>query len=921
MKRVILLVIFVGIGVFEASAQETARIKGQVVDDLDQPFEGAIIRIESTDLEVGRREVSEASGVYTFDNLPPGNYALTVSYIGYVSETVRGVRVQAGGVVVQDFVLTPVTIVQDRVIVSASRKEEKILTAPASVMVVDAGDLIDRPNLSVVTPLRHTPSVDYVQTGLTTTNVVTRGFNNVASGALLSFVDNRISRIPSLRFNTHNFIPLAPDDVDRIELVLGPGSALYGPNSGSGVMHIITRSPFDSEGTTLYSGGGERGLRAFSARHARVLSDRIAIKVSGNYYSGREWEYEDPEEVRLRGFNPRDYDIERRGGDIRLDLKPMDEGSLTLSAGHTRSDNLEMTTLGTALAKGWTYNYLQGRFRYRDLFAQVYINRSNSGDTELLRSGQPVVDRSTLTVAQLQHAISMGNGRQRFTYGSDVLLTGPETGGTISGAYEDQDGIEVAGIYVQSETVLGPNADLVLAGRWDTHNHLPDPVLSPRAALVFKSPDQTLRLTYNRSFGTPSSTNLFLDIVSSQDPFGVGIDLRAQGTFQGFTFPDQNGQPLYRSPFAALGGLESSTYIPLDDPQFTNVLWNVGREAVLESYTPTFSQLASDVAPGNVDALLADFEQFIPTTITGVENDLRTLSTETGGFLDIPDSLVSNIPQLKPSIVETYEVGYKAVIGNKLLVTADVFRDHRTNFVGQFNVETPNVFLDAASLETALETRFRTALADPTNAELALVVGRLDDRDRGGNESGSAADELSQIFVEGADNDGAAYIPFGTVSPEQATDPTAVILTYRNFGGISIYGIDLNFVYYASEDWVIDASYSYLSENVFPTRAVNAPMDKFHVGSRYHHSQTGIGFGGHLRYRGAYPMSSGVFAGDVESFTVIDLDVSYDLPLYSPDATATLSLNVSNLFDNMHREFIGAPEIGRMIAAGLTVRF
>ena len=68
-------------------------------------------------------------------------------------------------------------------------------------------------------------------------------------------------------------------------------------------------------------------------------------------------------------------------------------------------------------------------------------------------------------------------------------------------------------------------------------------------------------------------------------------------------------------------------------------------------------------------------------------------------------------------------------------------------------------------------------------------------------------------------------------------------------------------------------------------------------------------------------MSSGVFAGDVESFTVIDLDVSYDLPLYSPDATATLSLNVSNLFDNMHREFIGAPEIGRMIAAGLTVRF
>ena len=117
---------------------------------------------------------------------------------------------------------------------------------------------------------------------------------------LLTLTDNRIARVPSLRLNAYNFIPVTNDDIERIEVVLGPGSALYGPNSANGVMHIITRSPFNSAGTSAQVGLGERSVRQVSVRHAGAAGDRLGYKVSAQHYTGMDWEYEDPAEVRAR---------------------------------------------------------------------------------------------------------------------------------------------------------------------------------------------------------------------------------------------------------------------------------------------------------------------------------------------------------------------------------------------------------------------------------------------------------------------------------------------------------------------------------------------------------------------------------------------------------------------------------------------
>ncbi len=287
--------------------------------------------------------------------------------------------------------------------VSASRRQEKILDAPASVSVVEGSEIRNNPALSVADHVKNLPAADIAKRGLANANVVVRGFNNVFSGTLLTLTDNRIARVPSLRVNAMNFIALTNEDVERIGVVLGPGSALYGPNSADGVMHVITRSPFSSQGTNLYLGMGERSLRHTAVRHAGVVGDRLGHKISGQYYRGTEWEYTNPEEVKAQAQRQAEIDA-------GADLPP-----LNTRDPDTRNQSVEVRL-------DWQYNFAQLRLLYPDWFFQAFRNWNDAGDTFLLRTGVPVVDRSSLNVLQAQHTSSLGQ-RQRFTYGIDALLT------------------------------------------------------------------------------------------------------------------------------------------------------------------------------------------------------------------------------------------------------------------------------------------------------------------------------------------------------------------------------------------------------------------------------------------------------------------------------------------------------------------
>ncbi len=925
------------------------------------------VKHETGDADSG---VTDANGTLAFADLEAGEYTVTASLQGYTDDVMANVSLNEDETKSINISLNSEVIELGKISVSASRRKEKVLEAPASVALVDDAQIQDRIAMSVTEHIKSVRAVDVVTSGIGTSYVVVRGFNNVFSGSLLSLVDNRIASVPSLRVNAYTLIPTISEDIEQIEVVSGPGAALYGPNSANGVMHILTRSPFNSQGTTLSIGGGERGMLLGSLRHAGVINDMFGYKLTANYTQGNDWaagrlrddiepgfkedlDYQIQEDEWQDGRlttdideeDPRNslFDTSLTRGEFRVDYSPDEDTSVILASGLTQASGLELTGIGAGRTKDWTYGYAQTRVIYKDLFFQAFINRSDAGDTYVLRSQEDIVDNSNLYVSQIQHSVGIGD-IQRFTYGLDVLLTRPDTGGTINGVNEENDNIDELGAYVQSETDILPQVKLLAAGRADYHNHLSDIVLSPRVALAFQpDDDHNLRLTYNRAFNTPGTSNLFLDILSVPDAFSLGtnfepalgfspnIDVRAQGvpSDTGFTFKrSEDGLPLFRSPFSQLGKLDDGTYIPLHDLSFTNVMWNVARSVVMSGTKPIFEAgLAAQGVPAEtVAALSAGFESVIPQQVTGVKNVLRSLDPEAKTaaetFVDVEG--VKDVDPLKPTITQTYEVGYKGILLNRFAFSADVYHSRINNFIGPLFVETPNVFLDAATLSASLGQQIGAALADPQNAQLAQALLAFDAPALGGNGDGSPVEELVTLFVAGPENNGAAYIPFGTVTPEQAVDPNAVMLTYRNYGDISLNGLDLNFTLFLSPNWSVGGNYSYVSKDLFQNIdgigdiALNAPKNKFGANVQYFNTDLGLGVGLRARFVEGFPVRSGVYVGDVESYYTIDLNAGYDIPL---GPKPRFSVTVQNLLDRKHNQFVGTPDIGRLAIARLTQTF
>jgi iron complex outermembrane receptor protein len=868
-------------GAAPAAAQQ-GTISGRVVDqETGQPLATAQIQVLGTDLGA----LAGNDGSFNI-SVPAGGYSLVATLVGYSQFRIDGVQVRAGSTTEVELAMTSTAFELNPVVVTASRRQEKALESPSNITIIANERIEERAALAPVEHIRNLPGVDMSQSGLTSSNVVTRGFNNVFSGGLLVLVDNRIASVPSLRVNAYNMIPTSSPDIERMEVLLGPAAALYGPNSARGVMHIITSSPIDSEGNTASIAGGERSVFQTQFSSSTRFSDQVGLRVSGNYMRGNDWEYIDPVEVAEREANPnnpligaRDFNTERYGGELRLDIRPWDDGELIFNAGYNNlASAIELTGLGAGQGKDWSYTFGQARLRKGRLFMQGFINQSDAGETYLLRTGAPIVDKSRMIVGQIQHGFEIGD-RQEFIYGIDVQRTEPRTDGTITGRNEDDDQINEIGGYLHSETRLSESLSLVAALRVDDHNRLEDLVYSPRAALVFSPNDEnTFRFTFNRAFSTPTTNNLFLDLLAGTIPIPgtAGYGVRTLGVPDGgFTFNNEcagglNNLCMY-SPFAPGSAL----------PANAAALWNPLVNAFLAPQLGQAAGLLLNPGAGDIGTLLRRFNQ-----------ESANFPVDAVGAQDIG--------AMVPTIENTFEVGWKGLIGSKLLISADVYSTQIRDFVGPLRVETPSVFFDPASVQ-------------------AFVTGRL------GALIGAGLVTPEQV---GAIVTQLAQIPLGTVSPDQVGN-SDLILTYRNFGDVDLWGADLGFQFLANDRWSLNGAASYVSDECFDFNedgnctsasdiSLNAPTLKGSFGVRFDDKVSGFAMEGRMRYSDAFTMNSGVYIGDVEQYTVFDANLAYQFPGLRG---ATVSVTGTNLFNNVRREFVGAPEIGRLIMAQLSFDF
>ncbi|MGH7447022.1 MAG: TonB-dependent receptor, partial [Longimicrobiales bacterium] len=676
--------------------------------------------------------------------VPGGTYDITVESVGYEATHRANVAVTAGSSARADVVLQTRPFQLNPISVTGSVTTQQAVNAPAHVEVVTERDIEARPAITPTDYLRATPGVDVITQGVQSTNVVARGFNNIFSGALLTLTDHRLAGVPSLRVNVLHFVPSTSEDIQRMEVVLGPAAALYGPNTASGVLHMITKSPLVQPGTTASIATGERGVLQHTLRTAHRLNDRFGLKLSGSLLSADEWAHTDPDEaaerakfeadpffrqdlinslgitgpeadLRISRIGSRRNDVARWSGEGRLDWQVMEDATATFQSGITNvSHGIELTGLGAAQVDDWRYMYYQTRFNWNRLFAQVYLNQSDAGDTYLLRTGQPIVDESTLLVGQVRHGF-MPLTWQTLTYGVDYFRTNPRTGGTINGQYEDEDETTEVGAYLQSETALHPMFDLVLAGRVDDHSALPDMIFSPRAALVFKpADDHALRATFNRAFSTPTSLNQFLDLPTSvpnqaTDPNAaaaarLGYSVRVQGTgTTGFTFRQADGSYLMRSPFTpvTLGG--PAQLLPASVALFFPAAVGV------------FAAQGGCAAVG--PAVCGSLGRF-----NAAAAGVGTNFIAGGGSLPLASLDLAPIAPIRETTTTTYEAGYKGILQERFSLAADVWFSRIDDFVTPLTVSTPLLALNGQTLVQGLVPHFMADLGMSQAQALATAT-------------------------------------------------------------------------------------------------------------------------------------------------------------------------------------------------------
>lgn len=858
---------------------QVALLHGIITDaKTNEELAGANVIITSGEFRKGTS--TNSKGEYKIQDLPADSYTLSITFISYKSKIIKDIVLAAYETKLLNVELIPTGIEMNPVVVTASRRPEKVTEAPAAVIVLKSTDIESNPTLVTTEHLKGLTAVDVVSTGLNQDRVVIRGFNGAISSRLLVLIDNRLAQVPSLRFNVYNLIPTIDDDIERIELVLGPGSALYGPNSAGGVMHIITRSPFSSQGTTVTIGGGERSLFLASFRHAGIINQQIGYKISGQYYQGNDWKYFDPAEPDsiTKGVqtsegrideggkiaNERDFDVEKISADARFDFLLTNDFTAILSGGISRISDIEITGASAVQAIDWTSSYIQGRLSYKALFAQVYFNRSDAGESFFLRNGDLLIDNSSLLVAQIQHGFTLINERQHFTYGADLLLTRPNTQSTLHGSNEDNDDINEIGVYLQSETILSSKLKLILAARVDENSRLQDIVFSPRAAIVYRANENnTFRITFNRAYQTPETGDFFFDFdVSSPelDPYRA----RLRGVPEtGYNFRrDENG---------GIGGLYMQSPFmpdPLDLPAEATQMWDV-----------VVSLLAQEGI---------DLSALPPPNSEQVGSILKLLDTNTGEFVAASPDDVIDIAPLEPQRTTAFEIGYIGNVSEKLVIGTNIYYENNINFIAPYVVETPNVFFEPTSLAVYLSNFM------PSEDAMEL------------------ADFISK------------RIPVGTVTPEEG-NPADLLVTTRTYGNVSHYGVELSLTYYTLGYWSFRGNYSYVSENFWEREvgepedvALNAPKHKIGVTVHYNNWELGLNSQLRLRYIDSFPVVSGVGRGTVPSYFVVDLNASYKLPF---NRSFELALSIQNVLNNLHREFIAVPEIGRLAILRLKYSF
>jgi len=485
-----LYLIFIFLLIPAAIFSQLANISGHVTLTDNTSVTGATIVIQGTTLGT----VTDKNGFYYIGKIKPGTYTLRVSLLGYETHQVS-IAIQMGNNN-SDFILAESNINLNEVVVTGTRSEKTLKNVPVLTQVISAPQMLNLGITTVTGALQNmVPGLDVTQFG-TRTSITMQGMD---AKYVLFLIDGE--RIAGEVNGDIDYSMLNLENIDRIEVIKGASSSLYGSNAIGGVINIITKKitePFDakiysrySEYNELFSGGGI-GLKK------GILGSRTSFNYSRT--DGYDVTPESPHDWTQNPYSS--FSINQK-----FEVTPSSRFSLVPYFGYYQFSRGNVSArpahdLYQDLNSGLKGQYYLGKHSFDFSY---YRDRYNTFDVlELLNNKKDVVSYDIIQTLRTQgnfHLSDNNNLVAGLEYNYENLYSIRNEGG-VKGEGE-------AVIYAQEDLRLGAMWSIVTGIRASSHSSYGFHA-APKISVMFKPGILNFRASAGTGFRSPSLKELYM---------------------------------------------------------------------------------------------------------------------------------------------------------------------------------------------------------------------------------------------------------------------------------------------------------------------------------------------------------------------------------------------------------------------------
>lgn len=397
---------------------------------------------------------------------------------------------------------------EQQMVVTASATEVNLKDAPASISVITAEDIQRRPVQNLRDVLRDVPGVQLTNEGDNRKGVSLRGLN---SSYTLILVDGKRvnSRNAAFRHNDFDLNWIPADAIERIEVVRGPMSSLYGSDALGGVVNIITRKVGKAWHGTLsadttvqeHRDRGDSYNGSFFTS-GPLIDDLLGVKVYGNL-GKREKDKQQQSDTGANGLSPRIEGYTNRNTNVEFALTPTKEQDISLGYGFDRQDR-DSDSLDKNRIERQNYSLgHNGRWDWGNTELRFYGDRVENYNSS---TGNAVARNNSLDGKLV---LPLADINQMLTFGGEVRHDKLEDSGTLKGSGKTS--ASQYALFVEDEWRIIDSLALTTGVRMDDHQTFGDH-WSPRAYLVYNATDTiTVKGGWANAFKAPSLLQLSPD--------------------------------------------------------------------------------------------------------------------------------------------------------------------------------------------------------------------------------------------------------------------------------------------------------------------------------------------------------------------------------------------------------------------------